>query len=326
MIHTKWLVALCLCLSLLLCSCGGYSQIEPTQEELTVVGQVNGRDVYMDELVFVTYTYRNILTARYGEDIFSGDECETYLAMLRELVYKNITYNYATVELCKEALISLGEQAVTERVNEQIAELVEELGGMGKYKKYLKENRMTDRLLRFSTEISLLQSELMYVYVDDILVIEDDDEKLYDLIMDEFIRVRHIFLPHTDAESDSKIASAKQRLDAGEDLSALIDEFNADPEMSADGIFILKGYMSEEYETAAFALKAGEASDIVEDDNGVYIIQRLKMSAPDVMLRFDYLKQLYQTYTFYSILDERQRTLTFIPNDAGTAYMSDPFD
>ncbi len=328
--RTKRLAVLCLCLALilpcLLCSCGGYSPIEPTENDLTVVGQVGGRDVYMDELVFVTYTYRNIMTARYGEDIFSGEEREMYLEMLRELVYKNITYNYATVELCEEALIRLGEEAVTARVDEQIKALVEELGGMRKYKKYLKENRMTDRFLRFSTEISLLQSELMYVYVDDILVIEDDDEKLYDIIMDEFIRVRHIFLPHTDTESDAKIASAKDRLAAGEDFSSLIAELGADPEMTAEGIFILKGYMSEEYENVAFSLKVGETSGIIEDDNGSYIIERLKMTAPDVMLRFDHLKELYQTYTFYSILDQRQSTLTFIPNDAGTAYMSDPFD
>ena len=327
---TKRLLALCLCIILtltcVLCSCGGYKPIEPDAEDLTVVGQVNGRDVYMEELRFVAYTYRHMMTARYGEDIFTGAEKEKYLEMLRELVYDNITSNYATVELCEEALISLGETAVTEKVTEEISTLVDELGGMRKYKKYLKENNLTDHFLRFSTEISLLQSELMYVYIDDILVIEDDDEKLYDLIMDEFIVVRHVFIPHTDAEAKTKIGSAAQRLSAGEDFSVLISELGQDPDMTAEGLFILEGYMSEDYESAAFALKVGEVSDIVEDNNGYYLIQRLEMSIPDVMLRFDYIKQLYQTYTFYSIIDKKQTELTFVPNDAGTAYMSDPFN
>ena len=44
------------------------------------------------------------------------------------------------------------------------------------------------------------------------------------------------------------------------------------------------------------------------------------------MLKFDYLKELYQAYAFYAILDEKQATLTFVPNEAGEAYMNAPFD
>ena len=82
----KIFIVLCLVLSLVLCSCGGYKPIEPDAEDLTVVGQVNGRDVYMEELRFVAYTYRHMMTARYGEDIFTGAEKEKYLEMLREVL------------------------------------------------------------------------------------------------------------------------------------------------------------------------------------------------------------------------------------------------
>ena len=51
----------------------------------------------------------------------------------------------------------------------------------------------------------------------------------------------------------------------------------------------------------------------------------MEMSPAAVMLQLDYLKQLYQTYTFYKLIDQKQATLTFIPNEAGNAYMSDPF-
>ena len=49
------------------------------------------------------------------------------------------------------------------------------------------------------------------------------------------------------------------------------------------------------------------------------------MSTPDIMMQFDYLKQLYQTYTFYAAIDEVQAKLTFVPNEAGEAYMKAPF-
>ena len=66
---------------------------------------------------------------------------------------------------------------------------------------------MTDHFLRYTTELSLLESELLYVYVDDLAIIEDDDEKIYDLIKDEFIVVRHVFIPHTQEDAEETIAT-----------------------------------------------------------------------------------------------------------------------
>ena len=194
------------CLLLCLVGCSDYKQIEPTDEDLTIVGTVNGRNVYLDELRFVTYTYYDIMTARYGEDIFDGDSKEEYLAMLRELVYKNITYGYAVIELCDEVGIGLGEKAIIEKVDVTLSDMVKnELGSFSKYKKYLRENHLTDHFLRFSTELTLLENELMYVYVDDLSLIEKDDEKIYDIIKNEFIVVRHVFVPHTDDDAEQTI-------------------------------------------------------------------------------------------------------------------------
>ena len=309
----------------LLCSCA-YKAIEPSEEDITVVGQVSGKDVYLDELRFVTNTYRTLMTSRYGEGIFEGEDKQKYLSMLTELVYANITANYATVLLCEDARIKLGEEKVLERVEEKMNETVESLGGVSKYKKYLKENHLTDRLLRFTTEVELLRSELLYVYINDILVIEDNDEKIYDIIRDEFIVTRHIFVSHSTENAKQKIESAAARLNAGEDMGTLIEELGEDSEMTKNGIFILEGYMTDDYEDVAFKLGSLEVSPIVEDEHGYYIIQRMKMQTSAIMLQFDYLKDLYQTYTFYSIIDEKQSELVFVPNASAESYMSDPFN
>ena len=302
-----------------------YEQIPPTADDLTVVGQVSGKNVYLEELRFVTHTYRSILTEQYGEDIFDGDEANKYMDMLRELVYANITANYAVILMCEEVSIKLGDTTVTAQVDKTVSEAVEKMGGMGKYKKFLKENHMTDHFYRFSTEISLLENELMYVYVDDLSLIEDDDEEIYEIIKDDFIVVRHIFISHETENASEKIASAQSRILGGEDFSAVMAEVGEDPDMSEEGLFILEGYMTKPYEEVAFGLAVGEISDIVSDENGHYVIQRLEMSTPDIMMQFDYLKQLYQTYTFYAAIDEVQAKLTFVPNEAGEAYMKAPF-
>lgn len=317
-----YLMAAVLCLSLSFTGCSGYSPIEPSDKDITVVGHVEGKEVYLDQLRFAAYTCREQLIAEYGEDIFKGDDAQKYLDMLRDMVYSSITADYATLLLCEESYFGLGETAVLERVDQKLNELVDELGGMSKYKRYLKENHLTDRLIRFSTEISLLQSELFYVYRDDISIIENDDEKLYDIIKKEFIKVRHVFVPHSDAQLMDTVTS---ELESGGNISDLITKYGKDPDMTSEGIFIIKGYMSERYEASAFDLEIGEMSGVVEDANGLYVIERLDVAPTDVMLKFDYLKQLYQTYTFYSMIDQKQTELEFVPNDAGTEFIKNPF-
>ncbi len=314
-----------LCSCIIFTGCSGYKHIEPSENDLQVVGQVGDKDVYLEELRFVAYTYRDMMTARYGEDIFDGDDADTYFEMLRELVYSNITYGYAVLLLCEEAKISLGEEAILKKVDETLSDMTEELGSFSKYKKYLAENHLTDHFLRYTTEISLLENELMYVYTDDLNLIENDDEALYDIIKNEFIAVRHIFIPHTEENAEEKISEAAAKYANGSNFEELMDEYNRDTEMTSEGLYILDGYMTDEYEEAAFSLNIGGTSDIVSDYNGYYIIERLETSAQTIMLKFDYFKKLYQTYTFYSVIDAAQMELVFTPNDAGKEYMANPF-
>ena len=111
------LTALTLMCSSLFTGCSSeYKQIEPEDEELTVVGYVGDREVYLEELRFVAYTYRDILTERYGEGIFDGEDKQYYLELLTDLVYSNITADYATISLCEQVGIELGETAILEAV------------------------------------------------------------------------------------------------------------------------------------------------------------------------------------------------------------------
>lgn len=317
-----FVLAFLLCCTLVSCS---YKPIEPTDDDLTVVGMVGNKPVYMEELRFVTNTYRELLVARYGEGIFEGEDKEYYLDLLREQVYKNITADYAVIALCEESYIYMNTPAILDRVDSRMNETVEEIGGMREYKKFLKENALTDHMLRRSVEISLMESELLYVYVDDILIIEDNDEAIYELIKKEFILIRHIFIPHTDENARSTIEDLQRKLNSGASFNQLLEAYGKDEDMTSEGLFILDGYMTDDYEKIAFELKVGERSGIVEDEHGYYLIERLEMSPSSIMLKLDYLKELYQTYTFYSIIDQKQATLTFVPNEAGINYMADPF-
>ena len=118
---TVLILSIILCSALVGCS---YRQIDPSDDDLTVVGHVGDKEVYLEELRFVTNTYRELLISRYGDDIFDGKDREYYLELLREQVYKNITADYAVISLCEEYSIRTGDATIIDAVDKRMTETV----------------------------------------------------------------------------------------------------------------------------------------------------------------------------------------------------------
>ncbi|MGM9683552.1 MAG: peptidylprolyl isomerase [Eubacteriales bacterium] len=319
-------IAILVAVSTALVSCSGeIKPIESSEQDLTVVGTVAGYDVPYEELRFVVLTNRNLIEQKYGDDALetSSTDFETYRAMLEESVYENIKSNYAVLDMCAEVGISPDDRTLQDAVAEKINELADELGGARKYREYLAQNNMTDRFFRFNTLVDLMQNELYHVYTDDLGIISNDDDELYELIKKEFIRTEHIYISksngRSDAENRAAIEEAYARVCADEDFLALADEYGEDPDMGQDGLYIIKGYMSETYENAAFSLDIGEYSGIIEDDSGYYIIRRTKPDTLYLLTNFDMLADRYKHYTFIAMIDKTAASLSFTLNDYGAS-------
>lgn len=119
-------------------------------------------------------------------------------------------------------------------------------------------------------------------------VTEEDVRLYYKVHQDEFaipemVRVRHLIISadRTVAEEDKRKAREKaaellKRVRAGEDFAKLAAEFSEDPASKTKGGdlgFFTKGKMVPEFEAAAFSLKPGAVSDIVETQFGYHIIK-----------------------------------------------------
>lgn len=99
----------------------------------------------------------------------------------------------------------------------------------------------------------------------------------------EMVKARHILVKvdKTAPEEAKKAAKEKaegllKRLKGGEDFAKIAAEFSDDPGSKAKGGdlgFFPKGRMVPEFEKAAFSLKPGELSDVVETPFGFHIIK-----------------------------------------------------
>ena len=121
-----------------------------------------------------------------------------------------------------------------------------------------------------------------------VTVSEDDVKSYYDTHQDEFktpemVKARHILIKvdKSASEEDKKQAQKKaedilSKIKAGEDFAKLASEFSDDPGSKSKGGdlgFFARGRMVKPFEDAAFALKVGEVSGIVESPFGYHIIK-----------------------------------------------------
>ncbi len=93
--------------------------------------------------------------------------------------------------------------------------------------------------------------------------------------------------------------------------------YNKDLGISQNGYYFSRGEYSEPYETAAYALNEGEFSDVVVDNEGFYVIQRLPIDQDYVTSQLDSLRQQYHVAYINNLVKETEKQITFSFNEYG---------
>ncbi|MBI5101802.1 MAG: peptidylprolyl isomerase [Nitrospirae bacterium] len=146
---------------------------------------------------------------------------------------------------------------------------------------------------------NLLAAELIKREVADKISVSDSEALIYhQLHKEDFkdpgtVRARHILVKTgrgANAEirqsAREKAESLLKRIRAGEDFAKVAEEASDDKGSSAKGGdlgFIPKGKMAPEFEKAAYQLKPGDVSDIVETRFGYHIIKCEEMRAQGIL-------------------------------------------
>jgi peptidyl-prolyl cis-trans isomerase C len=108
----------------------------------------------------------------------------------------------------------------------------------------------------------------------------------------EQVRASHILIkvdsqaePSVKEEKKAKLRKIQKRLKGGEDFGVLAKEFSECPSNSKGGDlgYFGSGKMVKPFEDAAFKLKTGEVSDIVETQFGYHLIKVVDKKPASVM-------------------------------------------
>ncbi len=159
--------------------------------------------------------------------------------------------------------------------------------------------------LQFFSDNFLANEYLKREIAQKVTVSDDDLKTYYDTHKDEFktpemIKARHILVKvdSSASEDDKKKAKEKaemylKRIKDGEEFAKLASDVSDDPGSKTKGGdlgFFPKGRMVKPFEDAAFALKPGEMSGIVETQFGFHII-KVEEKKDSTVESFDAVKE-----------------------------------
>lgn len=315
------ILSLVMMIALLLGTFAGCSSgaIKSTKEEARVVGTCAGYDVRYEELRYLTLTHMAEMRAEYGEDIFTSAEADAYAAELEARVEHSLCETYAILDICEKAGVKRSDRQTKNEVNEDIKATVLALGGTEAYEAYLAESGMTDAVNRLYTAIASCQ----YRYYDEV-AFDELEKEAYDAVLsgELFVRVRSIFVRNDAGENVEKNRAdaefVRAEIMGGKPLESFIgSKYNQD--LSECDYYFPRGYMDASYEQIAFSLEIGEVGEVLQVDDGFYIIQRYAPEEGFFQNNMETLIDKYIVGKMNLTFEAHAETLGFEKNEYGAS-------
>lgn len=311
---TALLLTLCLSLSLLV-GCAS----KPTDETIratTVVGTVGEKEVTYDELYFLATNYLESAKITVGEDKAAVE------AELDRLIHEHITANFAILALCEEVELDYNKSELKKEAKEELKAILESTfgGDRSLYEESLAASGLTERYLRYATEVDLMYGMLLSHYPDTGRV-KSSEKELRAYIEANFVRTEHVM-----STSLEDITLVKSKLSDGSMtmFEAIGSVYNKDfTSVSGNGHYFTKGSMEKPYEEAAYALEEWEISEVISamgEVNGVltscyYVIQRLPMEEEYINTHLAELQEEYYGSVIATDMENVRARLSFTPNE-----------
>lgn len=264
---------------------------------LLFTSQINAQEI-LDGIVAIVG--ENIITKSeldqtaqsmaYQSGIIPSEQPEKYNRLKKE-VLNNLINEKILLAKAKEDTVEVSDQNVENELNRRIEQLIQQFGSreevekrFGKSIGEIKDFYRTD--IKNGLTIQMLQQKEFA----GISVTRNEVIDFYDTIKDslpaiqESIRLRHILMKAKPGKEQRKKAmdkflSFKKQLKAGRSFEELAKRYSEDAStarLGGDLGFIERGSLYPAFEEAAFHLKVGEISNVVETPIGLHVIKAVE--------------------------------------------------
>jgi len=205
---------------------------------------------------------------------------QVHTAVMDALVGTELAYQKSQAE---------GIKISQKEIDDAVAESKKNFADETKWEENMKAQGIDKVSFLQSVNRNLAINKLIQTNVFDKITVTDADAKAYydqhpqEMQKPEEIRASHILvrLPQGTTDDQKKVAKARideaaKKAKAGEDFAALAKTYSQDPgsaEQGGDLGFFAKGKMVPAFDAAAFALKVGQISDVIETQFGYHVIK-----------------------------------------------------
>jgi len=314
---------------------GPVRPIASSKEEARVVGSVAGYDVRYEELRYVTLINKASLDKKLGEySTLSAEKRAEYDRELERVVLAELENNYAILSLCDKYGVDTNSKEARKYVKEAIEDLVAEVGGKKEYKAWLKENDLTDAFLRLMYKVSYLETALIEALSEKGGEMKYSENNLDDFVKyimeeDDYVKVIHAYYPNDFKYSDGNDAlthanATLEKIKAAdgdeERYSLMISAIGSAPFVAGYSVtgtdyYITHGQMHADYEKIAFELEEYQVGEVLELEEGCYIIMRVPKVREEVAPRAYELIDFYEYAVLKDLVEKQKGKIEFKPND-----------
>lgn len=265
-------------------------------EDLDVVDRLVA--IVGDSAIVQTQIQEEIQRMQLGGAPVPAPGSAEYDALTEQLLDRFVDRLLVLQAAARDSLLQVNEEAINERVNEQISQLATQFGGQTQLQEALASEGLTlaeyREIVRNEQRLGQIEQLFYQSRLRDAAPVEVSDDELLERFQEargqlqqrpKLMTIRQVVVQPvaTDAAEDSARARAEEilgRVNAGEDFAELARAFSGDPgtaSLGGDLGWFRRGRMVREFEEAAFSLTDGQISDVVETDFGFHIIKVERM-------------------------------------------------
>ncbi|MGN1098477.1 MAG: peptidylprolyl isomerase [Clostridia bacterium] len=285
---------------------------EKNNYDETVVATVDGQDITLADFNFAYYEnaaqYQQYYQLYMGIEDWENQELEgkTCGELVRENALEEMKQLIVTQQKAKEYDVLIDDELVEQVKNQKNSVIENNFGGDEQYQQYLKEYFTSDYAIDKYLQRAAVLTNLFEKLSEDggECAVSDDEVEYND---DKYIKANHVLIQISDDVTDEQaLAKANEvvsKLNAGEDMAKLIEEYGEDPGMEDQDYYVFEeGEMVDEFYQGAKALKPGEFTQTpVKTSYGYHVIKRYPLENTDE--KFTELKQSKAQEKFMDMLE-----------------------